>query len=130
MAEQVNVSSDTAVAQSVDRLVHAVKATGAKIFTKVDFSQGAGTAGETERPTSVVIFERPKIGSSTLQDARTLALYLPLRILFFEDVSGQSWAMYHAPISVAPSHRVTADNPAILRMQGALEKFAAIATGN
>jgi uncharacterized protein (DUF302 family) len=128
-AERINVASDTSVPLSVDRLVKAVDAAGARVFTVVDFKQGASRMGEDLRPTTVVIFGSPKIGSTALQNSQTLALYLPLRILFHEDESGQTWATYDAPAAVAPTHGVAADNPAVLKMQAALERFAGIATG-
>lgn len=130
MAERVNVTSNADVEHSVGRLVQAVQANGAKVFAKVDFAQGARTMGETLRPTTVVIFGSPKIGSTALQQGQTMGLYLPLRILFYEDATGQTWATYDDPGAVAPTHGIAADNPAILRMQGALEKFTAIAAGH
>jgi hypothetical protein len=33
------------------------------------------------------------------------------------------------PTAVAPTHGLAADNPAVLAMQGALERFSAIAAG-
>lgn len=128
-AERVNIASDATVSVSVDRLIKAVDAAGARVFTVVDFQKGASTQGEALRPTSVVVFGSPRIGSAALQQGQTLGLYLPLRILFFEDQSGQTWATYDDPTAVAPSHGVAADNPAVLRMQAALERFAGIATG-
>ena len=58
-----------------------------------------------------------------------MAQYLPLRILFFEDANGQTWATYDDPAAFAPTHGLTADHPAVLAIQGALLRFAAIATG-
>ena len=130
MADRITISSDANVERSVKRLVNAVEDAGARIFNKVDFHQGAKSQGESLRPTTVVIFGSPKIGSTALQEGQTLGLYLPLRILFFEDENGQTWATYDDPTGVAPTHGVAEDNPAILRMNGALEKFAALATGN
>lgn len=129
MAERVNVSSNASVDQSVERLVQAVDAAGARVFATVDFQQGAGSVGETLRPTTVVIFGGPQIGSAALQAGQTLALELPLRILFYEDANGQTWATYDDPAAFAPTHGVPADNPAVLRMRDALERFAAIAAG-
>ena len=129
MAERINVASNATVQQSVDRLTSAVEAAGARIFTTVDFAQGNAAGGETLRPTTVVLFGSPKIGASALQQGQTMALYLPLRILFFEDANGQTWATYDEPTAVAPSHGLAADHPAVMRMQGALEKFSAIAAG-
>jgi hypothetical protein len=70
MAERINVASNATVQQSVDRLTSAVEAAGAKIFTTVDFAQGATSVGETLRPTTVVIFGSPKIGAPTLQQGQ------------------------------------------------------------
>lgn len=129
MAERINVASNATVQKSVDRLTSAVTAAGARVFATVDFEQGAASVGQTLRPTKVVIFGSPKIGASALQKGQTMALHLPLRILFFEDANGQTWATYDDPTAVAPSHGLTADNPAVVKMQGALEKFSAIAAG-
>lgn len=130
MAERVNVSLNGTVEQSVARLVEAVEGAGARVFATVDFSQGAASVGEELRPTTVVIFGSPKIGSTALQEKQSLALYLPLRILFFEDASGQGWAIYDDPTAVAPTHGVAADNAAVLKMKGALERFSAVAAGS
>lgn len=129
MADRINIASDAPVALSVDRLVGAVEAAGARVFTIVDFQHGAQSVGETLRPTTVVIFGSPRIGSTALQAGQTMALNLPLRILFFEDESGQTWALYDDPASVAPTHGLAADNPAVLKMRAALDRFAGIATG-
>jgi uncharacterized protein (DUF302 family) len=128
MADRINVASNADVDTSVDRLVSAVEAAGARVFTKVDFAKGAATQGESLRPTTVVIFGSPRIGSTALQQGQTMALYLPLRVLFHEDENGQTWATYDDPGAVAPSHGIAADTPAILRMQAALSRFVAAAT--
>jgi uncharacterized protein (DUF302 family) len=129
MAERINVASNAAVDQSVARLTNAVEAAGARVFAKVDFAQGAASVGEDLRPTTVVIFGSPKIGAKALRDGQTMALYLPLCILFFEDANGQIWATYDDPTAVALTHGLAADNPAVLAMQRALERFSAIAAG-
>ena len=69
------------------------------------------------------------MGSNTKTRYLWPAAYLPLRILFFEDANGQTWATYDDPNAVAPTHGIAADNQAVLAMQGALEKFSAIAAG-
>ncbi|MDU8913639.1 DUF302 domain-containing protein [Aestuariicoccus sp. MJ-SS9] len=129
MAERINVASDASVAQSVERLTQAVTQSGARVFTTVDFAKGSASVGKSLRPTTVVIFGSPRIGAGAMQDSQTMALFLPLRILFFEDASGQAWATYEDPTAIAPSHGLTADHPAVLAMQDALETFTARATG-
>ncbi|WP_323767229.1 DUF302 domain-containing protein [Antarctobacter sp.] len=68
--------------------------------------------------------------SSALQTGQTMALYLPLRVLFFEDAQGQTWALYDDPAGIAPSHGLAADDPDVTRMQAALERFVTIATSD
>lgn len=129
MAERINVASDNCVKQSVERLTQAVETAGARVFTIVDFAKGNALVGENLRPTTVVIFGSPKIGASALQSSQTMALYLPLRILFFEDANRQTWATYDDPTAIAPTHGLAGDDPAVLAMQAALVKFSAIAAG-
>jgi uncharacterized protein (DUF302 family) len=129
MAERVNVASNSDVVQSVERLTTAVEAAGARVFNKIDFAQGNASVAKELRPTTVVIFGSPKIGAQALQDSQTMALYLPFRILFFEDANGQTWATYDDPTAIAPTHGLAPDHPAVLAMKGALEKFSAVATG-
>lgn len=129
MAERINVASNATVAQSVERLTSAVEAAGAKVFMTEDFAEGAASVGQTLRPTTVVVFGNPKIGAKALQQGQTMALNLPLRILFFEDANGQTWATYDDPTALAPSHGLPADHPAVMAMKNALEKFSAVATG-
>ena len=129
LADRINVASNAPVAESVTRLVNAVEAAGARVFTTVDFAAGARTQGETLRPTTIVIFGSPRIGSTALQEGQTMALALPLKVLIFEDRSGQVWATYDDPATLAPTHGIPAAHPAVQRMQAALARFVAIATG-
>lgn len=129
MAERINVASNANVAISVERLTDAVETAGARVFNTIDFAAGNASVGADLRPTTVVIFGSPKIGASAWQTGQTMALNLPLRILFYEDVNGQTWATYDDPTAVAPSHGLAADHPAVLAMKGALELFSAAATG-
>jgi len=114
---------------SVARLTDAVTEAGARVFAVVDFAQGNASVGAELRPTTVVIFGSPQIGATALQAGQTLALYLPLRILFFEDAFGQTWLTYDDPAHVAPTHGVPAENPAVQKMAAALARFATIAAG-
>ena len=129
MAERVNVASNASVEQSVARLVEAVEAADARVFNTFDFAKGSASVGVILRPTTVVIFGSPKIGAKALPKGQTMALYLPLRILLFEDANGQTWATYDDPTAIAPTHGIAADNPAVLAMKAALEKFSAVAAG-
>lgn len=94
----------------------------------MDFSQGSKSVVNDLSPTTLVIFGSPKIGGDALLSGQTLGLYLPLRVLAYEDESGDVWLMYESPDDAAQTHGVPRDHPAIKKMWGALEKITAKAS--
>ena len=52
------------------------------------------SAGLIPRPTEVLFFGSPKAGTPLMQVNRTVALELPMRMLAWEDDSGQVWITY------------------------------------
>lgn len=129
-ADAVKVESNYNVDQSVMRLKGAVEKAGAKVFTEINFAAGAASVGETLRPTTVVLFGSPKIGSSAFKAGQTIGLYLPLRVLAYEDAVGKTWLMYNDPAEAAEAHGIAPDHPAIKKMQGALKKMTSVASGS
>lgn len=129
-ADAVKVESNYNVDQSVMRLKGAVEKAGAQIFTEIDYAKGAASVGDTIRPTTVVLFGSPKIGSSAFQAGQTIGLYLPLRVLAYEDAAGKTWLMYNDPSDAAEAHGIAPDHPAIMKMQGALKKMTSVAAGS
>jgi uncharacterized protein (DUF302 family) len=128
-AETIKVPSTVPVAQAVERLTDAVNANGARVFNVVDYAQGSASVGNTLRPTTLVIFGNPKIGADALQIGQTLGLFLPLRVLAYEDAAGDVWLMYEDPATAAQEHGIASDHPAIGRMKGALSALTATAAG-
>lgn len=127
VAETVRVASAVPVDAAVARITAAVEEAGAHVFAVVDYAEGAATAGQTIRPTTLVIFGSPRIGAAALGIGQTMGLFLPLRILAFEDAGGEVWLLYPDPADAAVEHGIPADHPAVERMQGALRKMAAAA---
>lgn len=129
-ADVVKIESNYNVDQSVMRLKGAVEKAGAIVFTEINYAEGAASIGETIRPTTVVLFGSPKIGASAFQAGQTIGLYLPLRVLAYEDAAGKSWLMYNDPADAAKAHGIASDHPAIKKMQGALKKMTSVASGS
>jgi uncharacterized protein (DUF302 family) len=102
---------------------------GAQVFAVLDYAAGVATVGETLRPTTLVIFGSPKIGGAVFRETQTIGLYLPLRVLAYEDSAGDVWLIYEDPADAALEHGIPADHPAIRAMQGALSKMTGVAAG-
>lgn len=126
----INVKSSLQVGEATAQLEAAIEKAGARVFTKVDFQQGAKSAGHDIRPTTIIIFGNPKIGAEAFTVGQTIGLYLPLRVLAYEDGAGQVWLSYHDPADAAAEHGIPVDHPAIKAMQGALKKLTMVASGS
>jgi uncharacterized protein (DUF302 family) len=96
------------VKESVDRLVHLVESKGLTVFCRVDHAAGAVAAGMQLRPTTVVLFGNAKGGTPLMQAAQTIGIDLPLKILAWEDTTGQTWLSYNDPVWLTERHGIQA----------------------
>lgn len=120
-AEMITKQSPHSVAVTVDNLVAAVEGAGAKVFARVDHAAGASSVGMDLRPTQLLIFGNPKLGTPALQASQTSGLDLPLRVVVYEDAGGQVHLAYHAPAELAKDHGIPADAEVLKKMTGALD---------
>ena len=127
-AEQISVASPHSVDTTINRLASAVEAAGAKIFARIDHAAGAKSVGAELRPTTLLIFGNPALGTPAIQGAQTMGLDLPLRALAYEDESGAVMLVYPDPADLAAEHGLPADAPVIAKMTGALAKLTGKAT--
>ena len=79
-----------AVADVLQRVQSLARARGLTVFAQIDFSGDAERAGLALRPTGLVILGNPKAGTPLIVAAPTAAIDLPLKILAWQDVNGQS----------------------------------------
>lgn len=125
----VTVESAHDVATTIDRLAAAVEKAGATVFARVDHAGGAAKVGEDLRPTQMLMFGNPKLGTPALQAAQSIGVDLPLRVVAWEDDAGKTHLSYTDPAAMAARHGVPEDHPAIMKMTGALAKLTGAAAG-
>ncbi len=123
-----SVKSAHDVKTTADRLEAVLKKKGMTVFTRIDHAKGAKSVGKELRPTELVIFGNPKIGSVLMNCTQTIAIDLPQKALIWQDASGQVWLSYNNPSELAKRHRVSGCAKVINKVTGALGKFAAAAT--
>ncbi|MEM9370754.1 MAG: DUF302 domain-containing protein [Pseudomonadota bacterium] len=128
-AELVTKPSANSVAETIDKLAAAVENAGAKVFARVDHAAGAASIDAELRPTQMLMFGNPKLGTPAMQASQTMGLDLPIRVVAWEDEGGKVFVAYHDPADLAALHGVPADHPVIGKMQGALNKLTGFATG-
>ncbi|KIC33227.1 DUF302 domain-containing protein [Leisingera sp. ANG-S5] len=124
-AELVTVQSQKSVGETMDALQAAVEGAGATVFARVDHAAGAQNAALELSPSQLLIFGNPKLGTPAMQADMRAGLYLPLKVLAYEDGDGQVWLTYQDPGEMLSGLDVPADAEFIAKMQGALGKLTA-----
>lgn len=120
-AQMITKTSPYSVDITIDRLEAAVTGAGATVFARVDHAKGAASVGEALRPTQMLMFGNPKLGTPLMQAQQSAGLDLPLRVVSYEAADGTVHVAYHAPASIATTHGVPANAPVIAKMTGALD---------
>jgi uncharacterized protein (DUF302 family) len=125
LAERITKTSPHSVDQTMDRLEAAVTVAGATVFARVDHAAGAASVDMDLRPTQLLIFGNPKLGTPAMLDAQTAGLDLPLRVLAYADDEGVVHVTFHAPSSIAAAHNLPQDANYLKMMTGALDTLTA-----
>jgi uncharacterized protein (DUF302 family) len=117
--------SSHAPKETVTRLAAAIKAKGMSVFARIDHAAGAAEVGLVLRPTGVLIFGNAKAGTPLMQSVQTIGIDLPLKILVWQDHSGNTWLSYNDPAWLAKRHGLGCDvEPTVTAMSAALEAVA------
>lgn len=112
------------VSDTVDALVSAMEGAGITVFARVDHGAGAQSIGEDIGASQLLIFGNPKVGTPAMKDDPVAGLYLPLKVLVFEDGTGKTMIAYEDPKSMLGGlGGVSEDAPYLNVMTGALAKF-------
>ena len=126
----ISKKSKFSVKVTLDRLENVVKKKGFKIATRWSHDKGAKGAGIALRPTELLIFGNPKVGSHFFTSNQTAGIDLPMKALAWKDEKGQVWLTYNDPAYIANRHGIDDRAKIKNKMTGALNKFTNIATGN
>ena len=124
----ISIQSPHGVSATADRLETILKEKGMTVFTRVNHAQGAEGAGLTLRPTELVLFGNPKVGTPLMQCQQQVAIDLPQKALIWEDAEGVVWFSYNDPEYLVRRHSIEGCEAAVKKIQGALGSFAEAAT--
>ncbi len=100
----VTVKSAHDVKTTADRLEGALLKKGMTVFARVDHAAGAESVGLNLRPTELVIFGNPKVGTLLMQCQQSVAIDLPQKALIWQGEDGQVWLTYNDPRYLATRH--------------------------
>jgi uncharacterized protein (DUF302 family) len=113
---------------TMDRLVSAVEKRGIGILARIDHAAAAEKAGLALRPTELLVFGNPRVGTALMQAQQTAGIDLPLKALVWLDAKGKTWLAYDNPDWIAARHGITGADNSLKAMTAVLADLAAEAT--
>lgn len=103
----IKVKSAYPVAETVARIKKDVADKGIRFFMEVDQSQLAADAKIKLRPSTLLVFGNPPLGTQFITANPLAGLDWPVRLLVTQDDDGTVWAAYTDFAWIAQRHRIT-----------------------
>ena len=125
----ISKKSNHSVKVTLDRLENILKKKGITIVKRWSHDEGGKKAGIPLRPTELLIFGNPKMGTHFFTSNQTAGIDLPMKALAWKDKGDQVWLTYNDPSYIAGRHSIGNRSEIVKKMTGALNKMtnAAIA---
>ena len=123
----ISIKSTHSVEKTADRLENVLKSKGMTVVARIKHSEAAQKVGMALRPTELLIFGNPLVGTPLMQCAQSVALDLPQKALIWEDESGYVWISYNDPQYLAERHKIDGCEDVLLKIKTAMINFMNIA---
>ena len=82
------LKSKLSVKETVKNIIQKIEAEGWHVFAHIDHASEAKKKGLELRPTEVILFGNPKIGTLLMQTKQSVAIDLPMKAMVWEDEDG------------------------------------------
>ncbi|MFA5297298.1 MAG: DUF302 domain-containing protein [Lutibacter sp.] len=83
------LKSDFSVTETINRMTVQIEKEGWHVFAHINHAKEAQKKGLALRPTELLLFGNPEIGTLLMQNQQISAIDLPMKILVWEDENGQ-----------------------------------------
>ena len=124
----ITIKSANSVKVTLDKLEAVLKKKGITIAVRWSHSDNGNKVGIPLRPTELLIFGNPKLGTNMFTSNQTSGIDLPMKALAWEDEKGQVWLTYNDPAYIAKRHDIKDRAKIVAKMTGALGKLTGVAT--
>jgi uncharacterized protein (DUF302 family) len=102
----VKVKSAYPVGETIERLKQDIAAKGIRFFSEIDQSALAANAGISLRPSTLLVFGNPPLGTLFLASNPNAGLDWPVRLLVIQDEKGDVYAVYTGFDWIAKRHGI------------------------
>jgi uncharacterized protein (DUF302 family) len=111
----VRVKSAYAMGETIARLKQDIADKGIKFFDEIDQAKLAADAGIKLRPSTLLVFGNPPLGTLFLTSNPASGLDWPVRLLVVENEKGEIWTLYTDFTWIAHRHGIK-DRDAAFKM--------------
>lgn len=122
------VKSAHSVSMTLDKLATVLESKGMNVFARINHAEGASKAGMELRPTELLIFGNPKVGTPLMKCSQSIAIDLPQKMLAWEAEDGTVYLSYNDPAYLKGRHATEGCDKVFQKVSGALGNFAKAAT--
>jgi len=127
MSNIIQVKSTHSVQETADRLHSIIEKKELKLFARINHAAGAASIGETLRPSELLIFGNPVIGTPLMQINPEVGVALPQKVLIHEDDNTHVWLSYQSPSCLLDEFQLQGGEAVIEKIQEALAGLSAMA---
>ena len=103
----VRIKSAYSMPETIKRIKKDVADKGIMFFDEIDQSKLAADAGVTLRPSTLIVFGNPPLGTLFLTSNPAAGLDWPVRVLVYQDEKGDVWVDYTDFMWIAHRHGIT-----------------------
>jgi uncharacterized protein (DUF302 family) len=103
----VRVKSAYPIGETIERLKKDIAGKGIKFFSEIDQAKLAADAGIKLKPSVLLIFGNPPLGTQFITANANAGLDWPVRLLVFENEKGEVWTAYTDFDWIARRHGIT-----------------------
>ncbi len=128
MNELQTIISKYSVKETANRIVEQIEAEDWHLFARIDHSGEAKKKGIELRPTEVILFGNPSIGTKLMQDNQTSAIDLPVKAMIWEDKVGKVTIGYNTTVWLKKRHQLT-DEETLKQIAAVLDNVCISAAG-
>jgi len=114
-------------AKTLNKLETVLKEKGIRIFARINHQANAEAAGLTLRPTELLIFGNPRLGTPIINSNQTAGIDLPMKVLAWQDQEGQTWLTYNDPEYIAERHFISNLEDVVTSMREVMDKLTDMA---
>jgi len=102
----VRVKSTVPMSEAITRIKADIATKGIKFFDEIDQSKLAADAGIKLRPSTLLIFGNPPLGTQFITSNPNAGLDWPVRLLLTQDDNGDVWAVWADFAWIARRHNI------------------------